>query len=211
MTFFPTAEVKKRKQAMTYRNAQGDPELTPTRFGMGRPTEEKDVATDLLLGGAGLFGTQKDYLKLLRAVLQADPNSAHKADKPIISAKSYAELWKGNVSEKGREQIVKMVARPAYVQPPATKDNVDYSVGFLLNKEDMTGRRKAISGCWSGAAKTQFWIDPVTGIAVSHGEGEDRLALTVQAIVATQLLSPSPDPWYASYVDYETALYANLA
>jgi hypothetical protein len=31
-----------------------------------------------------------------------------------------------------------------------------------------------------------------------------------QAVVGTQLLSPAPDPWFATYVEYETALYAGL-
>lgn len=135
---------------------------------MGRPSAVEDVSTDLLLGGAGLFGNQRDYLTILRAILQSDPSSPHLSSSPLISAQSFKELFTGCINtEAGRNGICAQVSRPAYLDPPASPQNVDHSVGFLLNLEDLTKRRKAGSGCWSGAAKTQFWIDPKSGIAVS--------------------------------------------
>lgn len=101
--------------------------------------------------------------------MQCDPNAPAdvKDGKPLLSDKAYAELWKGCVSDDGKKEIVNMVSKPAYFDPPASVNNVDHSVGFLLNKEDFVGRRKGGSGSWSGAAKTQFWIDPKSGLAVS--------------------------------------------
>lgn len=197
LTFFPTDEIKAHKMGICYRKPDGEVALIPGGFGMGRPSTVDTVSTELLLGGAGLFGTNKDYLAVLRKVLQSAPNAPAdlKGNKPLLSENAYAELWKGCVSDAGKEEIVKMVSKPAYFDPAPTVDNLDHSVGFLLNKEDFVGRRKAGSGCWSGAAKTQFWIDPSTGLA---------------GICATQLLSPSPDPWYASYCEYERVLYAHL-
>ncbi|WRT69885.1 uncharacterized protein IL334_006876 [Kwoniella shivajii] len=199
LTFYPTDEIKKHKMSVCFRDQDGNVKAIPGGFGMGRPTEVDKVAKGLLLGGAGLFGTQKDYLTLLRHLLQCDPDSPYHSSNPLISAESWKELFTPSISTgegyDGVERIVEMVTKPAYIHPLPTALTVNYSVGFLLTSEDLTGGRKAGSGCWSGAAKTQFWIDPKTGIA---------------AICGTQLLAPSPDPWYASYVEYERALYAAL-
>lgn len=169
LTFFPTDEIKQKKMAVCFRDADGTPKPFPGGFGMGRPQEVAGVSTELLLGGAGLFGCQKDYLTILRAILKSDPSSPHKSDKPLLSPQSFKELFTGCIStEAGRQGMCDQVSRPAYFDPPVSTKNVDHSVGFLINLEDMTGRRKKGSGCWSGAAKSQFWIDPTTGIAVSH-------------------------------------------
>jgi CubicO group peptidase (beta-lactamase class C family) len=214
MTFYPTDKIKSNKMAVCYRDGSGKVVATPGGFGMGRP---ESGVPKLHLGGAGLFGTQRDYLTFLRAVLQCDPKNkeyrgTNGPSKPLISPESYAELFKPSVSVgaglDGTEKIMEMVSKPKYFDPPATKHNLNHSVGFLLNLEDWTGRRKAGSGCWSGAAKTQFWIDPVTGVAVSL---RFETIADEEGICGTQLLAPSPDRWYETYVQYEKVLYENLA
>jgi CubicO group peptidase (beta-lactamase class C family) len=210
LTFFPTDDIKAHKMGICYRKPDGDVALIPGGFGMNRPSEVDKVSTELLLGGAGLFGTNKDYLAILRKVLQCDPNAPADvagAGEKLLSEKAYAELWKGCVSDEGKEQIVQMVSKPAYFDPPASVDNVDHSVGFLINKEDFVGRRKAGSGCWSGAAKTQFWIDPKSGLAVSASylhrlfretKGETQhmnsSAGKVRANFSGYLRDPAPQP-----------------
>jgi methyl acetate hydrolase len=168
LSFFPTNEIKEKKMAVCERKPDGSISPFPGGFGMGRPSQVNLISTELLLGGAGLFGTLADYLGILRAVLQSDPSSPHRSDKPLISPESFKELFTGCIqTEAGKKAIVEMVSRPGYFEPPATPANTDHSVGFMLNLEDFTGRRKQGSGSWSGAAKTQFWVDPKTGIAVS--------------------------------------------
>jgi methyl acetate hydrolase len=165
MTFYPTEAIKAHKMAVCTRDADGKVQVIPGGYGMGRPTDPAQVS--LLLGGAGLFGTQKDYLSLLRMILQCDPNSPHRSDKPLISGKSFNELFKPSIlSDAGCERLSEMVTRPDYITPKPTPQTINHSIAFLLTQADLTARRKANSGCWSGAAKTQFWIDPTTGIAV---------------------------------------------
>jgi methyl acetate hydrolase len=168
MTFYPTPQVKAKKMAVCSRDAEGKVQVIPGGFGMGRPQEPEQVG--LLLGGAGLFGTQKDYLAVLRAVLQCDPRYAERPDKPLLSPESYAEMFKPSLTRgegyTGCDRLFEMVDRPKYFDSPSP-DNVNHSVAFLINQSPWKGRRQAPSGCWSGAAKTQFWIDPESGIAVS--------------------------------------------
>jgi methyl acetate hydrolase len=91
-TFYPAPEVKQRKIAVGERDARGKVQVIPGGFGMGRPQEPEQVG--LLLGGAGLFGTQKDYLAVLRVVLQCDPRYPDRPSRPLISPESYAEMFK---------------------------------------------------------------------------------------------------------------------
>ncbi|WWC92598.1 uncharacterized protein L201_007557 [Kwoniella dendrophila CBS 6074] len=203
LTFYPTELIKKEKMSICYRDQQGNPQIIPNGFGMGRPTDENQVPKELLSGGGGLYGTQKDYLTFLRHLLRCNPFNKQylgQNEKPLISPESWKELFTPSIPKgegyDGVDNILAMVSKPQYIHPEPTVNNINHSVGFLLTLEDFTGGRKAGSGCWSGAAKTQFWIDPTTNIA---------------AICGTQLLSPSPDPWYASYVEYERAVYAGLS
>ncbi|WWC73881.1 uncharacterized protein I206_107853 [Kwoniella pini CBS 10737] len=199
LTFYPTEEIKKHKMSICYRDPEGKVQRIPNNFGMGRPTEVDQIPKALLSGGGGLFGTQRDYLTFLRNLLQCDPSSPYHSSEPLISPVSWKELFTPSIPKgegyTGVENIIAMVSKPGYIHPSPTVETINHSVGFLLTLEDFTEGRKAGSGCWSGAAKTQFWIDPKTGIA---------------AICGTQLLSPSPDPWYASYVEFESTLYAAL-
>jgi hypothetical protein len=67
----------------------------------------------------------------------------------------------------GPSRLVEMVGRPQYISPPATPESVNHSIACLVTLQDLDERRKAGSGCWSGVAKSQWWLDPVTGLAVS--------------------------------------------
>jgi hypothetical protein len=155
---------------MCFREEDGTIRADPDTFGLDRPTDPTQVSRDFLSGGGGLFGTQKDYLALLRGVLQSDPRyeAERGGEKALLSPDSYAELFKGCVKTKqGLALLGEFVERPHYFNPPANSRNVEHSVGFLLNLEDFNGGRKAGSGTWSGAVKKQYWIDPTSGIVVS--------------------------------------------
>jgi hypothetical protein len=44
-------------------------------------------------------------------------------------------------------------------------------VAMSLNLIELESGRKAGSGTWGGAAKTQFWMDPTSGLVVSNEWG----------------------------------------
>lgn len=55
--------------------------------------------------------------------------------------------------------------------------------------------RGARADARTGIAKTQFWIDPTTGIA---------------AVFGTQLVAQGRDPWIDEYYKYEGLVYEAL-
>jgi CubicO group peptidase (beta-lactamase class C family) len=167
LTFYPTDEVKAASMAICARMPDQSVVALPPGAGVVRPTEVADIPTGMLLGGEGLFGTQRDFLLILRAVLQSNPSSPHRATNPILSASSFKELFTGCVTtEIGKQAIVDMFAPQGYFDPVISTANVDYTPGLLTNLEDFTGRRRAGSGCGYGILNTPFWIDTTTGIAV---------------------------------------------
>lgn len=160
-SFFPTDQVKKNKMAVCERNKDRTLNIAKDGVAFGRSMNVDDVPTQLLSGGSGLFGTQKDYLKLLRSILRSNPAYNDTSDTPRrLSAESYRELFFGCVPLEHRADLAGRVDRLL------RGAGSDYSVGFSVSLTDLQGRRKAGSGYWAGLAKTMFWIDPKSGIAV---------------------------------------------
>ena len=166
-TFYPRADIKHRKAGIYKRDAQGELERL-TGYGMDRPMDENQVSKTFHSGGLGLYGTTKDYLALLRAFLQCDPRNSTPPTHPLLSAESYLECFKPSVqTQAGRLGVATIATRDNYFSPPPTPETVNHSITMCLVLADSDHGRRAGTGTWSGAAKTHFWIDPTTGIAVS--------------------------------------------
>lgn len=146
----------------------------PDNYGslhFARPERPEEVGE--LAGGAGLFGTAKDYLSFLRGVLASDPSRQSTSDNngtsKLISGESFRELFNDSIPPTvPKTGLLSMMQRQTYHDPTYTLEEVGHSVGLCLNFRDSKYGRKAGSGCWDGAAKTQYWLDPVSGIAVSR-------------------------------------------
>jgi methyl acetate hydrolase len=166
--FYPTDANKKDKMALCMRLSDGSIGTFPDGFGPGRGQTVDKVSTEFFSGGAGLFGTQKEFLIVLRAILQADPSSPHHSDTPIISPRSFKELFTGSIQTKeGRKALAGLLGLEGSWDSSPDASEVDHSVGFPLNLVDSPRGRKKGSGSWYGFAHTHFWIDPSSGIAVS--------------------------------------------
>ncbi|KAL8286141.1 hypothetical protein RQP46_004629 [Phenoliferia psychrophenolica] len=204
-SFFPTEDIKSRLMAMCTRRGEDGKIILLEGVAMGRAMDANEVGP-LLCGGAGLFGTAKDYLSLLRNVLAASPDNPDYPTDPLISKASFKILFThtcptetplGPTSTKS--DLVKMALRQNYHDPAFLVDgkgeNVGHSVGLFLNLADSVNGRKAGSGCWDGAAKTQMWIDPASGLA---------------GVCCTNLLAQNPDTYNGVYVGYERLLYDSI-
>lgn len=126
-----------------------------------------------LSGGGGLVGTAKAYMRFLQGILQREAGG-------IVSERAFKTLFTDSL-ESGdvRKGLAAMTMRQTYHDPEHTANDGQYlghSVGLVLSLKDSVNGRKKGSGCWDGAAKTQYWLDPATGIAVSPGgkSGTDK-------------------------------------
>lgn len=156
LTFYITPENAPRFQVIQTRKEGG---WAPAGFSYRDRTP--GVRYKQLSGGGGLVGTVKDYLLFLQAVLAAkDQGNA------VVSKAAYDELFRDSLSADVR---TKLNARPdkALKQIPGSGAALSWSVGLELNLTDGEFGRREGSGYWGGAAKTSFWLDPASGIAVS--------------------------------------------
>ncbi|KAL7920410.1 beta-lactamase/transpeptidase-like protein [Trichoderma austrokoningii] len=111
--------------------------------------------------GAGIHTTANDYVRLLRALLQAEPG--------VVSAETAAMMFAPQLDERQRAMMENVVygegGKEAYI--PEMPDGValQYGYGGMVMMGDAAGLRRRRSLSWSGACSSRWWIDPEAGIA----------------------------------------------
>jgi len=142
-------------------------------------------------GGAGLYSTPRDVLRLLQSILRAHEGSRREV------------LLPATVAQARLNQIDFMEVRDLPSCAPERTMDLSLSGGKrkkwsyfgLLHLEGDPGARSAGSVSWAGLANTFFWID---------------FEASVAAVVFAQSL-PFLDPAVLTIVDlYERSLYASL-
>ncbi len=127
--------------------------LTATDF-------ELDQNPEFESGGGGLYSTLGDYTNFLQMILgKGSWNS-----KQVLQPESLRLMTNNAIGE--------MNVNPLLTVMPQLSNDVDFlsginkkwSLGFLINEEDVPGRRKSGSLCWAGLTNCYFWIDPASGI-----------------------------------------------
>ncbi|KAL4803331.1 beta-lactamase/transpeptidase-like protein [Aspergillus unguis] len=143
------------------------------------------------LGGIGLFSTPSDFTSLLSAILRG-----------------------GNDLFVNGEESVKLLLAPQLGASPELRKAIPAGMGRMMctvlglglgnaaegehalagavNMNDIPGRRKAGSVCWSGFPNTHWWIDQKTGIAGAF---------------FTQLVPPGDRATTALFIELEKASY----
>jgi CubicO group peptidase (beta-lactamase class C family) len=141
------------------------------------------------MGGGGLYGTVRDYLRFCRMWLNGGTLDGARILAPEM------------VKEAMRDQIAPLEVPPIRSALPASTHDVElfpgmrkgWGLSFLINDEDVPGGRAAGSLAWAGLANTYYWIDP----------RRDRAG-----VFATQQL-PFADPQVLdTFAAFEQAVYA---
>ncbi|KAJ6557378.1 beta-lactamase/transpeptidase-like protein [Mycena vulgaris] len=141
-SFYLTPSLKDRLLPLSFRNANG----TIERLNDPAFIDQDSAHIRVHLGGVGLYSSQKDYLTILRHLLQI----------------------KGHTSPAGAETMNAAAAvLSKYLGLPAGA--AQFSRGLLVNTADVPGKRRKNSGAWGGWANTSYFIDPTTGVAAVFG------------------------------------------
>ena len=183
--FVPGPAQRARRARVHRRGADGA--LAPIDF---PPAPDVDPP-EFRGGGGGLLSTGPDYLRFLRALLGGGALDGVRILQP------------GTVQEMGRNQIGGLEFRALRSALPMVSNDFDpfpgvvkrWGLGFLINEQDIPGRRAAGSLAWAGLGNTWFWLDPRSGVA---------------GLLLTQIL-PFADPTVLDlFGRFETAVYAAL-
>jgi methyl acetate hydrolase len=138
-------------------------------------------------GCGGLYSTASDYLAFVRAILNGGGG--------ILKPETVALM--------GQNHIGALNVQPMLSQNNEVSCDVDlfpgmavkWGLSFLINTQDVPGRRSAGSLAWAGVRNTYYWIDP---------------ARRVGGVFMTQVL-PFADPITLGVLaDFERAVYASL-
>lgn len=184
--FTRTDDMKTRTATIHARGADGS--LTPMDDFALPDNPEVDM------GGHGLYGTVRDYMKFIRMWLNdgAGPNGR------VLRPETVAMAVKGGlVKPKQRVTmlpgVIPTLSNDAEFFPGLGKD---WSLTFMVNDEVAPTGRPAGAIGWAGLANCFYWIDRQNGIG---------------GYWATQIL-PFADPVsFTGYMEFETAVYNELA
>jgi len=175
-SFYLTADLKSDLVRLSFRE-DGQLQKWGSRFDL---IEQDVTKINVMFGGAGLYGSTKDYLTFLRHLLLV---KAGRAKNPILSSEMVASIFQPALTENAAASIERTTGW----------SNSQWGLGLALNRDDCPGRRRKNSGFWYGFAGTYYFIDPTSGIA---------------AVCCTQIL-PTLDPEVLKvWQEAEEALYA---
>lgn len=178
-SFHPPKDYAERKMGLCYRDSKSG-KISGDKGDFGYTIERTFNPEEIgpnYSGGGGLFGTARDYLRFLKGVL------ASKDGRPgaLISKESFEVLFKSSFDPEYAKEIQKDLVKMATIQdaydPRSLEDEgkyLGYSPGLLINMRESKFGRSAMSGCWDGAARTMYWLDPTKGIAVSQSLAVDE-------------------------------------
>ncbi|KAF8147909.1 beta-lactamase/transpeptidase-like protein [Mycena galopus ATCC 62051] len=186
-SFYLTPTLKDRLLPLSYRTKSGVIERWNDR-----PVVDLDPANMRVhFGGVNLYASQKDYLTVLRHLLQIKGGTAAT---PILTEASVDTLFEPTLPPAAVPAVERLMRLgDPHLGLPA--GGGQFGRGLFVNTVDVPGKRKSGSGAWGGWANTKYFIDPTTGVAVVFG---------------TQLVPTFDNTYLQMYGALEKALYAGL-
>ena len=180
--FLPSAEQFARGVQVHARNADGSLEPVP-RTPPAKP--------EFYAGGGGLSSTGPDFLTFLRMLLHGGTLNGAQVLKP----ETVALMLQNHIGD--------LLVNKLPTSQPAISNDAEFFPGmakkwgltWLINTEDVPGRRSAGSVAWAGLFNTYYWLDPKQ---------------QVTGLIMTQIL-PFADPTVLHLLDeFETAVYRTM-
>ena len=143
-------------------------------------------------GGAGLYGTAPDYIRLLRMLLRGGELNGTR----ILQARTVAAMWDNQIGSLPAGRIDS--ALPMLIRPfdPLSSQEGEWSLLGLRNPAAVAGGRSAGSAGWFGVAGTVFWIDRAADLC---------------GVLLAQMMPFGDHALTASQQDFERAAYAGAA
>ena len=182
--FTLTPSMRERLAGMHKREADGS----------ATPMSDFELPQDpeVHMGGHGLYSTVQDYCRFIRMWLNdgMGPNGRVLKKETVLAAEKNGL---GERKIKGLPGVIPALSNYAEFFPGMPKS---WALTFMINDEDAPTGRPAGSLGWAGLPNLFYWIDRKNGIG---------------GFWATQIF-PFADPTsVGGYMDFERAVYGNLA
>jgi methyl acetate hydrolase len=179
-----SADHRARLAPVHRRAADGSLFITGER----KPLQE---APEFFPGGGGLHATGHDYLVFLRMLMHGGTFNGAR----ILRPETVALMGQNHISVPGAGILKAANPHMTHDLDAFPGQRTGWGLSFLINLEDVPGRRSAGSLTWAGMGNTYFWLDPKRQVA---------------GVLLTQIL-PFADPAVLRlFAAFETAVYRQL-
>ncbi|KIW28227.1 hypothetical protein, variant [Cladophialophora immunda] len=179
-TFYPTKHFHPNPMPALHETAQRtNPAESPKALDSKPATSLWPTTARDAIGGAGLYSTANDYIRLLACLLQdggplLKKESVDEMFRPQIGAGS-TEAFHGAVRSSGRDRLWKSPASAAATAATAAATAgtaqeqgaipAGHSLAGAVNLEDVPGRRHRGTVNWGGLPNLFWWVDRKGGVA----------------------------------------------
>jgi CubicO group peptidase (beta-lactamase class C family) len=120
-------------------------------------------------GGGGIFSTSHDYLVFLQALMHGGELNGARILRPETVA-LMAQNHMGKLNVLPMQTFNPRMSNDVELFPGMDKK---WGLSFLINTQDVPGRRSAGSLAWAGINNTYYWLDPkkqVAGVLMTLGD-----------------------------------------
>jgi CubicO group peptidase (beta-lactamase class C family) len=177
--FVPSTEQLTRRAQAHVRAPDGSLQAVP---------QTAPAAGEFFAGGGGLYSTGPDYLAFLQMLLAGGTMDGER----VLEANTIAVMAQNHIGDLNVQKLVSEspeMSNDAEFFPGMVKK---WGLSWLINTEDVPGRRSAGSLAWAGVFNTYYWLD---------------LKRQLGGVILTQIL-PFADPLVLQLLDdFETAVY----
>jgi len=151
--FVPTDAQRSRMVGVHQRIHDGS--IQPVDF------EHPRISGASYTGGGGMFGSAEDYGRFMRMLL----NNGSLDGIQILKPETIALMCENHIGDLAMTGLP--TTRPELTNafdffPEVTKK---WGLSFMINEQDLAGRRRAGSLSWAGLRNSYFWVDRASGIA----------------------------------------------
>lgn len=153
-SFYLTPELKRRLVNLTFRDSNGGMNPWANQVNI---IEQDPSKVRLHLGGVGMYSSMRDYLKILRHLMQI--NAGRPVANPILKVDTVRQIFVPALSDKGSKSLSEF----------SMAEGTQWGTALAICTQDWPKRRRKGSVFWGGWAGTSHFIDPTSGIAVVFG------------------------------------------
>ncbi|MGH8505914.1 MAG: serine hydrolase domain-containing protein [Stenotrophobium sp.] len=149
--FVMTPSMRARKAKIHARGPAG--ELIPIDLELPQPAEFE-------MGGAALYGTVGDYIKIIRMLL----NKGAGDNGRVLKEETVALLSRNHIGDLNVQSIKSVNHELSNDMPLPPDIPHKWGLAHMINTKPFPTGRAAGSLMWAGLTNAYYWIDPSTGI-----------------------------------------------
>jgi CubicO group peptidase (beta-lactamase class C family) len=153
-SFLLTPDLKEKAVDLAFRDANGTLHPWANQIEL---LEQDPTKVRTFPGGVGLYSSMRDYLKLLRHLIQI--HAGRHVPNAILKAETVHDIFVPVLPEKGVASLSEF----------SMNEGTSWSTALAISTQDQTGRHRKGVAWWGGWANTGFFMDPTAGIAAVFG------------------------------------------